>query len=190
MTNVCINSLRVCHSFLFILQSICFWLCHKLTTLTSCQNLKRAFQASSLFKNKHAYWTAFQIRGGIVHKTLNVCVESEHCLSFWDGEKYFLMHVIQIHSCCYIVIACSTEPKEWSNVSEPVIRSWCENELMEMNLTGFILPLPDELFQKVAEDYNNTAFQYMTGECFIHVHSVCLFACLFVWMLFLGLREF
>lgn len=31
----------------------------------------------------------------------------------------------------------------------------------------------DELFQKVAEDYSNTAFQYMTGKCFSHVNSLC-----------------
>lgn len=36
----------------------------------------------------------------------------------------------------------------------------------------FFLCLSDELFQKVAEDYNNTAFQYMTGECFMHTLSL------------------
>lgn len=34
-------------------------------------------------------------------------------------------------------------------------------------MTPFSLCWTDELFHKVAEDYNNTAFQYMTGERFL-----------------------
>lgn len=36
-----------------------------------------------------------------------------------------------------------------------------------MTLTSFSLCWTDELFHKVAEDYNNTAFQDMRGERFL-----------------------
>lgn len=48
------------------------------------------------------------------------------------------------------------------------------NELMETDRLHSSLCLSDDLFQKVAEDYNNTAFQFMTGECFVHIHSFCI----------------
>lgn len=70
----------------------------------------------------------------------------------------------------------STREREQWLVAFFLLRSgwWCgsgtsvwRRDVWASGGNWFLLCWTDELFHKVAEDYNNTAFQYMTGECFL-----------------------